>query len=330
LSEADQRVLNAALQGAVVFGRDDRALLWVRGRDRLKFLHNMLTQKVRDLPEGAVRSALLCTAEGAITAEMTLVVLPDAVALWTDRARLAQLEAGLDRYIIMDDVELATDDDAALVQLCGPRATAVAGLIDEPTDLAIAVTEPVPGWRWRDDSGAVWWHIRRDDLARWVPSVLQAGATVGCQAAVEALRVAAGQPKLGVDIDDGSLPHEAGLGAAVYFAKGCFLGQEAMVMMRDRGQLRRHLCWVEPVEGVADTGWTLRTSEGKRAGRMGSMVVRQDGALGLAMVQRKAFAPGAVLTATSDSGDTATVRVRDTTVAGALAPEPATGSGEAA
>ena len=33
----------------------------------------------------------------------------------------------------------------------------------------------------------------------------------------------------------------------------------AMVMMRDRGQLRRHLCWVEPVDGLPDVGWTLRT-----------------------------------------------------------------------
>lgn len=323
LSDADQRALDAARQQAAVFGRDDRALLWVRGRDRVKFLHNMLTQKVRDLPEGAVRPALLCTAEGAMIAEMTLVVLPDAVALWTDRATLTDLQAALDRYIIMDDVELQPDDDMALVQLAGPRSRAMAGMTSSTPDAAESVAAPVQAWRWQDAGGAVWWMLRRDDLAALVPALLQAGASVGCQAAVESLRVEAGQPRLKVDVDDGSLPHEAGLGAAVYFAKGCFLGQEAMVMLRDRGQLRRHLCWVEPVEGLPEVGWTLRTADGKRAGRMGSLVVERDGALGLAMVQRKAFAPGVLLTARSEAGDTAVVRVRDTTVAGALASEAA-------
>lgn len=337
LSPADQRALDAALQRVALFGRDDQLPVLVTGKDRAKFLHNMLTQEVKALAPGQVLPAALCDAQGGMVAVAAMVVQADRIVLWTDRARAQGLAEALDKYVIMDEVELAVDEDLALVSLVGPQVTEVL------PSLGVALPEPgvavavdlagVPVLLWREvPTGALEsplgplppecrLALRRDDLGRLVPALKTAGVALGCHAAQEALRILAGQAKLGVDVDDGSLPLEAGLGATVSYRKGCYLGQEAIAMMTYRGQMRRHLCWVEPLgEQKAEPGWQLRTVDGKRAGRMGSTVVLQDGrALGLAMVQRKAFAVGAELTGTGDDGTLARCKVLGTTIAGVFA-----------
>ena len=169
--------------------------------------------------------------------------------------------------------------------------------------------------------------LARADIGSVVGTLTSLGARIGCHAAADTLRILAGRPLLGTDVDDASLPLEAGLAAAVNYRKGCYLGQEAIAMMTYRGQMRRHLCWVSaapetPALGpglvpMAGAGWALRTADGKRAGRMGSAVILRDGqSVGLAMVQRKAFAPNVELWATADDGSQARVRVLGTTAPG--------------
>lgn len=333
LSPADQRAIDAALQHAALFGRDDQVAIHVRGPDRLKFLHNMLTQEVKALPPLSVRPAVLCDAQGAMIAAMTLLILPEHIVLWTDRARGQTLLDALDKYVIMDDVELLLAEDDTLVGLVGPEAPALlqrlgvalpaegqAMVVDVAGISAICwaqMTGGRPGAAHGAGVPEVLLQIRRDDLATLVPALLAQGASTGCHAAQEVLRIRAGRPRVGIDVDDGSLPLEAGLRAAISYRKGCYMGQEAIAIMTYRGQMRRHLCWVAPAAGtvpLADAGWQLRTPDGKRAGRMGSMAVVADGnALGLAMVQRKSYAPGAELVATAEDGSTARIRVLATT-----------------
>lgn len=366
LSEADGRALDAALHGAVVLGRDDLVAVVATGRDHARFLHNMLTQEVKALPPLSVRLACLCDAQGKMLAASTLVVQPEQngstrAVLWTHRQQAAALVATLDRYVIADDVEIALDETLALVSLVGPEALRIVGAVavsalqppDPKLELGDAVAATVAGvsvLAFQGTTGGregaphgpgvpeIFLQLQRDDVGTLVPALLGLGAVVGCHAAAEALRILAGRPLLGVDVDDASLPLEAGLAASVSYRKGCYLGQEAIAMMTYRGQMRRHLCWVEPAASgplsagtgamlpgpglnpVPDAGALLRTTDGKRAGRMGSSVVLRDGrCLGLAMVQRKAYAAGAELTATGPDGGEVALRLLTTTVLGALA-----------
>ncbi len=342
LSPADQLALDAALQRAALFGRDDQVPVVVRGPDRVKFLHNMLTQDVKGLALGQVRPAALCDAQGGMVAAATLVTEAERIILWVDRLQSQALVETLDKYVIMDDVELGIDEGLALVGVVGPQAPAVLQrlgvTLPEAGQVIAASLGTVPVQLWQDVTAGgpqspmgpgvaeVLLTLARDDLAALVPLLTGQGATIGCHAAAEALRIFAGRPRLGIDVDDASLPPEAGLPATVHFRKGCYLGQEAIAMMTYRGQMRRHLSWVEPLGSpVPDQGWALRTVDGKRAGRMGSTVVLQDGrAIGLAMVQRKAFAVGAELVATGEDGITGRIRVLGTTVADVFVTPPAT------
>ena len=335
LQPRDQAIVDGALTTAVLFGRDDLQALRVDGRDAVKFLNAMVTQDIKQLSPNGYGLACLCDAQGAMVATLRVVVTPDVVALWTDRSRVELLRDTLDRYIIADDVELTIDDDLALCELVGPSSAVVAELAGLAASTALpqaAFVAALPVWHWQGSLGAaaspwmaevpaVFLQMARGDLGEIAGQLVQAGALPGSHAAREALRIASGEAKLGIDIDDGSLPLEAGLALAVSFRKGCYLGQEAIAMMKYRGQLRRHLCWVTTVDAEPPkTTWQLRTTTDKRAGRMGSSVVDANGRwLGLALIQRKAYVEGALLNATGDNGESATVSIVTTTIAGALA-----------
>lgn len=339
----DEAIAQQVRQGAALFGRDDLLAVTAKGKDFKKFLHAMLTQDVKGLPDGSLRTTCLCDPQGAVLATAIQFLGPEAAVLWTERALAETLRDTLDRYVIMDDVELAIDEDLALVQLIGSEAAAVAAKLElalpelgqwqtlqvqgMPVIVGRGVAGGAPGSPAGEALPCLFLQMARDHLGDVAGAFLESGAQAGSHAAFEVLRIASGWPSLSAgDVDPGSLPLEIGLKSAVDYRKGCYMGQEAIAMMTYRGQIRRHLCWVEAQgDGQPAAGWTLRDAAGKRAGKMGSAVLMPGGRLwGLASVQRKAYAPGAVLTATSDDGaTTAPVRVVTTTVPGVLAEGPA-------
>lgn len=345
LSDRDQAIWQTCRRTAGLFGRDDLVAVVARGGDRLKFLHAMLTQDVKGLPEGAVATACLCDAQGAMVAISEMVLRPDSVVLWTQRQSAQQLFEGLDKFIIMDDVELAIDEDLALVELLGPSSPQIAlaagiawpeaglsavqplasteGRTEATAEATVwsGLTGGAPGSPLGEAMPALYLMIPRDSQGDVAGLLVEAGASVGSHAARELLRVASGQLLLAKDIADGSLPLEAGLKGAVSFRKGCYVGQEAIAMMTYRGQIRRHLCWVQGdiAQGVPECGWALKTAEGKRAGRLGTCISVGPSWYGLAMVPRKAYdAAGAELQVVGEDGSSASAQLLGTTVVGIL------------
>jgi folate-binding protein YgfZ len=132
------------------------------------------------------------------------------------------------------------------------------------------------------------------------------GAHAAPPAVGELLRVAAGVPALGRDMDEGTLVQEAnldGLGA-VSFTKGCYTGQETVARVHFRGHVNRHLRRLRPVDGrspVPAGAWLVDT-EGKRVGAVTSAAWHpQRGPMALGMVRRE-LSPGATVRAQWGSG----------------------------
>jgi len=128
---------------------------------------------------------------------------------------------------------------------------------------------------------------------------VEAGAVALEPSVVETLRVEAGRPRFGVDMDEGVIPTEAGLDVrAVDHAKGCYTGQEVIVRIRDRGHVNRHLRGLILPEGVeVPVGMPLvREGDGREVGRVTSVVdsPRAGGRIGLGWVRREVEVPGAV------------------------------------
>lgn len=333
LAPRDEVALGAATDRTALFGRDDLRCVAVEGKHRLRFLHALLTQDIEGMGDGQVRPSVMCDAQGRIGAVAELLRLPDRVLMWVDRRRAQALVDALNGYKVAERVQIGLDEEHAALELIGPGCAQVLGAIGltpappgAVMPLALAGTR---GWLWSAHTGgapgaphgpgvpAVRMAVADEAVGELATRLREAGAEIGCHAAREVLRIRAGQPLPGLDLDDGSLPIEAGLQGAVSLSKGCYLGQEAIGTMVWRGRIRRHLCWVqtEGADALAE-GMVLRDPRGKRAGTLASGYVDGKGqGLGLAMVSRRSYAPGALL---HPEGGGAALTVVSTTVEGAL------------
>jgi folate-binding protein YgfZ len=139
--------------------------------------------------------------------------------------------------------------------------------------------------------------LPREKAAESWRRLTQAGARPAGRDTFETLRVEAGTPAQGPDVDETTFAPEVGRTAqAICYTKGCYLGQEPIVMARDRGQVNRTLLGVKLPGGPVPHG-SLLYREGKEVGRVTSSVVspRLGTAVGLAYVRRGHQEPGTVL-----------------------------------
>ncbi len=336
LTQRDQSALDGALQGAALFGRDDLVAVVASGKQRARFLHALLTWDVNGMVAPASAEAAFCDAQGRIQALMGLVVEDKRIIMWTERRLASELTEGLLAYRVAERVKLAEEPELGLLELVGPQAQAIAH--------KVGLSWPEPGevdmWQRGGSEGLCWSgvtggtltaphgpgvptlsiQVPDDAIGELAGELVGLGASVGCHTAREVLRIRAGQPRMGLDVADGSLPAELGLGAAVHMGKGCYLGQEAIAMQLYRGRLRRHLCWIEAdSEPSPGSGWTLRDAAGRKAGTVCSGYKDLQGrALGLALISRRAWQPGVELTASGPEDASVTVRGLATTIADAF------------
>lgn len=197
-------------------------LVWFGGADAVTFLESLISQNVIDQEPGTVRRSFLLGPKGKLTAVMWVLRDTDRVGLVTD-AGYGQIVADtLSRYRIRVDVTIE-HDPRRLTTIVGPESPSVAGWSDTGE---LVAGLPLPG-NTRS--------ITTSDID--IPKV---GAL-----AWTAVRVEAGEPVMGVDIDEKTIPQESGLvPSAVDFDKGCFLGQELVARIDSRGHVNRRLMGV--------------------------------------------------------------------------------------
>ena len=231
MSPARRTVGLADLPGSV--------LLRVTGRDRVSFLHRLLTCDVAGLRTGGATRGLLLTPKGRVVALFDLAVLEDRIEMAAPPAARPALRDGLAKFVISDDVVL--EDRAGkdgLLSLVGPRAAAAAARL-------ASVPATILGGRSRAGLPAVDLLARAEDMAALREAAAAAvrsegGALLGT-GDLEVLRVENGVPALGAEATLETLPQECGLEDAVSFTKGCFLGQEPVARLRTQGHTNRGL-----------------------------------------------------------------------------------------
>ena len=275
----------AAVTSAALFDTSSAGKLELTGPDAPMFLGNLCTNDTKDLPLGGGCEAYFCDSRAKVqfAAWIYHVKLGDGRhAMWveTTSGRNAELTKYLDRYLISEQVEIAdVTDRFAQFHLAGPKATAV---------LTKAIGEPLPelpefGHMERTFGSNATCSIRRRDLlgmpgfdivclkerAAGVRGLLtSAGATAGTAETFESLRVEAGTPIYGIDIDaERSVMEVGGFERAVSYTKGCFLGQEPIVMARDRtGHAVRSFLGLKVLEGEPLQAGTKLFRDGQEVG----------------------------------------------------------------
>ena len=248
LQFGDPAVELAALhESCGVFHLSWRTKIAVTGKDRARWLHNMVTNNVRDLALNRGNYNFVLNAQGRILGDIYIYNRGESLVLDTDSAQVEPLLTAMKRYIIMDKVEMNVAPIMAWA-VCGPKSEeklSTAG-IDvknmEPLDLrelaegrGIFIRGPInkPGWY------EFWFTGNSDsDFNLAVVPGWSGLRMVGTQA-LEWWRILHGIPQYGQDIRDRDLPQETGQTQALNFTKGCYIGQEIVERIRSRGHVHR-------------------------------------------------------------------------------------------
>lgn len=289
-------------------------LLRVTGKDRLSYLHRILTCPLKDLAPGTGVRGLLLTARGKVVADLDLSVLENRVDAQAPAAARSSLVEGLRRFLIADDCEVVDRaGEEALLAVVGPLCgEVVARVLDgalpalEPEGAAAVVAAGhgatlfrrdrylLPGFRIQVDAGAA------DDLreALFAAAAAAGGGPVGTEG-LEILRVEAGEPALGGEFGEETLPQEAGLTDRVSFTKGCFLGQEPVARLQNRGHTNRGLVGLDlGTGGVPPPPGTAILVDGREVGVLGTAVssARLGRTVALALLRHEHAVPGTAVT----------------------------------
>lgn len=281
----------AAADAAVVIDRSHRAVITLTGAERKTWLHSLSTQHVSDLPDGAVTENLSLDGQGRVEDHWVQTELDGVTYLDTEPWRGEPLTAYLRKMVFWADVTV-DPADLAVLTLLGPGAAdaavlAVLGVAALPgVDRAVAL--PDGGFVRRTDL-EVDLVVPRDQAERLRQRLVDAGVRPAGVWAFEAHRVAARRPRLGVDTDERTIPHEVGwIGRAVHLDKGCYRGQETVARVHNLGKPPRMLVLLH-LDGSSDrpaTGDPVLAG-GRPVGRIGTVVEHVDeGPIALALLKR--------------------------------------------
>jgi folate-binding protein YgfZ len=277
-----------------VFVAPVREAVRMTGKDRARFLQGMLSNDVAALRPGGGCHAAWLTNRGKVLADLGVACDEEALWLLCPPGRGEAVRAGLDHYVIADDVTLAAPEGARLVAVAGPGARAALGAPAlGPFGLArarVGATEmPAFGWREAGEEGFLL-------LCREEPAAVAAalGAEPIGAEAFEVLRIEAGVPRCGVDFGEETLLLEAGLGDVVSFTKGCYVGQETVARQHARGHLNRDLRGLRIEGEVVPPPGTAVAAAGKADAGVATSACRSPsfGVIALASMHRSAWAPG--------------------------------------
>jgi glycine cleavage system T protein len=288
-----------------------RVQVRMSGEDRGSFLQGMVSNDVGSLQPGQGCPATLLTEQGRIVADLRVYALEDSFVLDLDARIKDKAVAALERFIIADDVELEDlSQHQTTIAVQGPLASqllAAAGVsldlsdacqhaearLAETTVRIIRVSETgldgyevlVPQAR----AEAVW------------QALIGAGQPLGAcpvgLSALNMLRIEAGIPWYGLDMDEDRVVLEVGLEHAISFNKGCYLGQEVVERASARGRVNRKLSGllvqgaVSPHSGdklfhdTKEVGWITSATMSPRLGRP----------IALGYVRREHLEPGTQL-----------------------------------
>jgi tRNA-modifying protein YgfZ len=283
---AASRAIVAAREGAAVGPAGARGLLRFTGKDRQDFLHRMCTQRVNGLAPGAAVHAAFLNVKGHVLAEGAVVVRPDDLLVDVAPADAGPLREHLVAYVIMDEVEV--DDLSG-----GWRVVPVLG--SGGAALARARLGGLSAWEnGRRGAPALDVLAPAAQAEAFRASMLAAGASDLSEADLEVLRISAGLPRSGAEVDRSRLPMEAALVAsAVSFDKGCYLGQEVVLRGTFRGQMQKGLVLLALPPG-AGPGAPLRAGD-QEVGTVTSAAETPEGRLGLGYLRRAHWQEGARL-----------------------------------
>jgi tRNA-modifying protein YgfZ len=301
----------SATDGCAVVDCSERGKLAVSGAGAREFLQGQVTNDVDALTPGAGCYAAFLTPKGKMLGDLRLLDAGDELLLDTERPALQSLFNMIRQFSVGYDVQLHKRTlERGLLSLLGPDSARVAGVPELSADEHAHVVTQVGGARVRTirTNMGVDLLLDSEDLNTVRAAAEAAGADLIDEAVAECLRIEAGLPRYGIDLDDTVIPQEAGLNErAVSFTKGCYVGQETVARLHYRGKPNRHLRGLR-LTTQGEIGDQV-TFEGRVVGRLSSVAKSPKfGPIALALVRREA-PPGTTVSVGSNDASAEVVEL---------------------
>ena len=333
-----QSELDAIRTSAAIYPLTDRAFLRITGSDATRWLNGMVTNNIKDLAQGEGNYNFLLNAQGRILGDCTLYREPTAgdptYLLETDTSQIEAIQNHLDKFIIMDDVELSTivvmdsyptTSQPAGMALLGGQAserlpklfsanhevrmdsapqpgTMMFGMVNGTSVIILTPTsQPIPRHE-------IWFHDEREMYLE--RDILHKKDIIDISnQAQEAHRILTATPRYGTDIRNTEtakdLPQETAQTHALHFSKGCYLGQEIVERIHSRGNVHRTFTQFR-LTGELPQLPAILTANAKPAGELTSATQIGDEIIALGYLRREfqnqpITYPGGIATPTTAS-----------------------------
>jgi folate-binding protein YgfZ len=269
--------------GAGVIDLSSRGRVEVGGTEAVQFLNGLITNDVKALEEGAWMRAAFPNVQGRLIAEARVLRLAgDKFLFDTEAATHERILKTLERFTLAGDFRV-TDltDELALVSLQGAQARSVvrATLGEEAARMERGRVLSV---KWKErmlylirathtaEDGFDLFLSAADAVSLW-DTLCDSGARPFGFDALDILRIEAGEPRYGVDMDETNVVLEAVSSDAVSFTKGCYVGQEIIARIHWRGHVAKKLAGLKfDEQGEIKRGDKVKTTDGKEIGRLTS------------------------------------------------------------
>jgi folate-binding protein YgfZ len=257
-----------------------RSLLVVEGSGAASFLHAMLTQDIEGMAVGETRAACQVERKGHLIADLWVKREDERILIDLQSDRVGRVVENLERYLVAEDVRLETPPDRSAILLIGPEAPEIVRGLG------------LEGWPVRETAGPDFL-LFTGDLETLVRQLSEAGAIEIGGETFNRLRIEAGRPWFGREMNETNFPMEMGLEEAISFTKGCYIGQETIARVRYRGRMKKGLFGIR-VPGEPPEEGSVVEKSGKRLSSITSIAgpASAGDSLGLLVLRSEDQTPG--------------------------------------
>lgn len=279
---------HAVRQGVGVVDLSHRGRLRLTGSDRAAYLHRIISNDVEGLADGEGNYATILTNRGKIIADMSVYIFEDSIGIETNAETTLSLYQELDKYLIADDVTIEDfTERTGTVGVHGPKSPEllqeVCGFDVRNLPAYHSLVDEIDGRRIicvrANETGEIGYNLcTASESTEWLwDTILTKGRAFGAEpvglTALNSLRIEAGIPRYGAELDDSIFPGEAELEEAISFEKGCYIGQEIVARMKYRGHPNRLLRGFKIESDIPPLSGDRLFNEDKEIGWITSAVV---------------------------------------------------------
>jgi folate-binding protein YgfZ len=295
--------------GAGIIDLSSRGRISVGGSEAVMFLNGLITNDMKTLEPQRWMPAVFPNVQGRMIAAVRVIRLQDEentsrFLLDTEAATYAAVLKTIERFRMAGDFRVVDiTGDTLCFSVQGKQALSQVRSVflkDEPPHNGVAQTSwnavsvtVIRASHTAEDGVDVF--VDRADGFELVESFANAGVVRVDPETLETLRIEAGVPRFGIDMDETNVVSETNLDDAVSFTKGCYIGQEIIARIKYRGHVAKKLTGLTlEAKNVPAAGAAIRSNEGKDIGRVTSATLspKLDSAIALGYVRYEYLAAG--------------------------------------